>query len=390
MAARRGAARARCARRVRSSARYAPLTACSSGVVHVVPLRLDRVPWLWAAVGPVDDAEEVRSGCRQPELDRAVVQRPDADPLARPGAPQGVLLAVLEHVVDGDADARAIGIEGALDPELHVARGERPAVRPRQPFAEREDVPQPVLGDLPPLRERRDDRRFGPTLNEPVEQRHLHLHIRQRRTSAAGRPRCRCSRARSAAWRSVARTAPAVATVEGRWKMAFASPKRSAVWSARASLKSTTAIACRSPGARAAAAGAVAVDRLVERPLLPGAVGGPRRGRRSPCPRRCAACQWWASRPTTSSRFVAYRSLEPLGGTTMQSRARVSATQQAVRGLLDERMLEAVLRLRPAALGADEVETLKLVQRVARRLAVRLRRPPAAAARSGDRVPPRP
>ena len=55
--------------------------------------------------------------------------------------------------------------------------------------------------------------------------------------------------------------------------------------------------------------------------------------------------------------------LEPLGGSTMELAASVGQ-KRAVGGLLDERVLEAVLGIRPATGDAEEVEPLQLVERV--------------------------
>src|SRR5204862_881541 len=55
--------------------------------------------------------------------------------------------------------------------------------------------------------------------------------------------------------------------------------------------------------------------------------------------------------------------LEPLRRAAVQTCA-CRPQQGAVRGLLDQRVAEAVLRLRPAAALLDQPETLQLVQRV--------------------------
>jgi len=87
---------------------------------------------------------------------------------------------VLEHEVDGDRGAGALRIEHPLDPELDVVGGERSAVGPGQPVAEMEDVPEPVVRDLPALGERGDDRPLRPRLHEAVEELHARLDVRPR------------------------------------------------------------------------------------------------------------------------------------------------------------------------------------------------------------------
>ena len=70
-------------------------------------------------------------------------------------------------------------------------------------------------------------------------------------------------------------------------------------------------------------------------------------------------------------RVAGVLALQPLGGPPVQP-VRVSADERPVGGLLDQRVLEAVLGLRPAPLGADQVEPLQLVR--ARRARRRSRR----------------
>ncbi len=107
---------------------------------------------------------------------------------------------------------------------------------------------------------------------------------------------------------------------------------------------------------------AVVVDRLVERPLLPGAVGSPGQvGDRLVLVVGCMPVVGEQAHDLVE--VVGVAALEPLRRPTVEGRARVTE-QQPVGGLLDERMLEPVLGLRPAPLGADQVETLQLVQGV--------------------------
>ena len=60
--------------------------------------------------------------------------------------------------------------------------------------------------------------------------------------------------------------------------------------------------------------------------------------------------------------------LEPLGCPLMQARSLVGE-QRPVGRLLDERMAESVLRLRPAPAPAEQAEPLEFVERVARNVA---------------------
>ena len=57
---------------------------------------------------------------------------------------------------------------------------------------------------------------------------------------------------------------------------------------------------------------------------------------------------------------------QPPGRAAMQARA-VRGEHASVRALLDQRVLEAVLRLRPAPFLTDEVEPLEIVQGLPRR-----------------------
>src|SRR5438067_7862326 len=77
-------------------------------------------------------------------------------------------------------DPGLYGSSYPLDPELHVAGGQGMTVGPGQALAQVEDVPEPVVGDLPPLRERRHDRTLGPRFHEPVEELHAELDVRPR------------------------------------------------------------------------------------------------------------------------------------------------------------------------------------------------------------------
>ena len=161
-----------------------------------------------------------------------------------------VLLPVLEHEVDGDRRAGAGRIQHALDAELDVVRGQRRAVRPGQPFAQVEDVAQAVVGDLPALGERRHDRPLRPRLDEPVEELHAELDVRPRdRRLRVGVVRQEAVATRSVAVGAVGGGSGGVQSANARWYASFASSKRSDVCSASASLKSTSAISCRSPRA---------------------------------------------------------------------------------------------------------------------------------------------
>src|SRR5262249_59584392 len=91
-----------------------------------------------------------------------------------------VVLAALEYEVDRDRRAGTRGIEHALDPELDVVRGERRAVGPREAVAQVEDVAEAVVGDLPALGERRDDRALRPGFDDAVEEMHARLDVRPR------------------------------------------------------------------------------------------------------------------------------------------------------------------------------------------------------------------
>src|SRR5438876_58714 len=101
---------------------------------------LEVTEWLWSkcryadqVAGPiraVHHAHEVGSRCHQAELDRSLVEGPHADPIGVAILPQVVVLAVLEHEVDGHGGAGAVRVEDALDPELHVPSCEGLAVRP--------------------------------------------------------------------------------------------------------------------------------------------------------------------------------------------------------------------------------------------------------------------
>ena len=57
--------------------------------------------------------------------------------------------------------------------------------------------------------------------------------------------------------------------------------------------------------------------------------------------------------------------LEPFGGAAVQARP-IGGEHAAVRALLDQRVFESVLGLRPATLLAHEIETLELVERLSR------------------------
>ena len=141
-----------------------------------------------------------------------------------------------------------------------------------------------------------------------------------------------------------------------RWYASFASANRSDMCSARASLNSTSAIVL----ALAATLEqrqqvAVVRDRLVEGVLLSRPVARERQvadrlvlvlgaepvvGEQRPRPRARA-------RPPCSSSHSAARRCR---------RSRSSRDERAVRGLLDQRVLEPVLRLGPAAAFAQQVE----------------------------------
>ena len=127
------------------------------------------MPRLRAAVGTIHGAHEVRRRRAQAELDRPVVERAHADDVPVGVAAEVRVLPLLEREVDGDRGAGALGIEDALDPELDVVGGERSAVGPGQAVAEMEDVPEPVVRDLPALGQRGHDRPLGPRLDQPVE-----------------------------------------------------------------------------------------------------------------------------------------------------------------------------------------------------------------------------
>ena len=171
---------------------------------------LDRVPGLRRRIRTVHDAHEVRRRSDEPELDRPVVERShtDAPRVARPA--ERVVLPVLEHEVDGDGGAGTLGIENALDPELDVVSRQRRPVRPGEALAEVEDVAEPVVGDLPALRERWDDRPLRPRLDEPVEELHAELDVRPRspRGFGIGSPAGR----KLAAIRSVSLAGPGAAS----------------------------------------------------------------------------------------------------------------------------------------------------------------------------------
>ena len=103
-----------------------------------------------------------------------------------------------------------------------------------------------------------------------------------------------------------------------------------------------------------------------------------------------AASQWWASRPATSSSRPACRASSHSAASRCR-RSRSAVDEGAVGGLLDQRVLEAVLGLGPAAALADQVEPLQLEQRLRGPRRPRRRpRPPAAAGRTAGRGPPPP
>ena len=170
-------------------------------------------------------------------------------PIARRvvGVTQVVVLAMLEHEVDRDRRAGRVGVQHALDAELDVVGGERATVGPCQTLPKMEHVAKAVVGDLPPLGERRHDRALWPRFDEPVEQLHAQLDVRPGdrrpwvgivRQEAAGDPKRGVGAVRRLGRDPSGRTRAG----RSRW------PPRTAsvMCSASASLNSTSAISRRS------------------------------------------------------------------------------------------------------------------------------------------------
>ncbi len=132
---------------------------------------------------------------------------------------------------------------------------------------------------------------------------------------------------------------------------------------ASASLNSTSAISWRSPRrSRMRQQLPVVPDRLVERVLLARPVAGARQVRARPCPRPRRRASGGRAAPPTSSSRPAYVASSHSAALRCR-RVRSLGDQRAVRGLLDQRVLEAVLGLGPSPALADEVQALQLVQR---------------------------
>ncbi len=149
-----------------------PTDDLTCGINPLGSVLLDGVTRLRTSVGTVHHAHEVRRGGSQSELHGSIVDGAHTDAVWIVVVAQVVVLAGLDHEVDGDAGAGRVGVEHPLDTELHVVSSQRDAVRPRQAVAQLEQVAQTVVGDLPRLREVGNDRAFGPLLDQPVEKVH--------------------------------------------------------------------------------------------------------------------------------------------------------------------------------------------------------------------------
>ena len=138
---------------------------------------------------------------------------------------------------------------------------------------------------------------------------------------------------------------------------------RSDMCSASASLNSTSAISLPlAPPLQDRQQLAVVADRLVQRVLLASPVAGAWSGTRRPCPRRPRPASGGRAARRPRPRAAGVWRLEPLGRAAVQA-VRVLGHQRAVRGLLDQRVLEAVLGLGPPPALADQVQPLQLGER---------------------------
>ena len=247
----RRAARARAGRRSAAAIRNAPLTTWRPDRRPRVAVALDRVARLRPAVGAVHHAHEVRRGRGQPELDRAVVERPDADRGRRPRCAAG------------------------SSPGRSRARSRSPPTSPGRPGSRTRLMPNSTSCAVSGVAVATTAApRAGGTRSA----------ARRRRSPTARRARARsCARATASTSRSNScmhswmfghaiadfgsgsfgqearrhaqrrrrrageRLAAASRSSNARWYVSFASANRSDMCSASASLNSTSAIACRSP-----------------------------------------------------------------------------------------------------------------------------------------------
>jgi hypothetical protein len=335
---------------------------------------------LRARIRTIQHAEEVRRRSLEPELQRTVVKRDHADAAVVALASGVVVESVLKDEVDRRRGAGPTWVEYALDPELDVVRGQRVAVRPARPGVQVEQVAKPVGRDLPPLGERRHDRPLRPRLDQPVEQLHAELDIRpgdgRIRISVAGedarrnpqrlRRGHRCWRAPQSERLPVGRVGLGEAKRGMERERQLEQDERHLLLGA-ASFQQRQQLP-------------VVADRLVECVFLAGPVACPGEIVERPVLVACGE-PVVGEQPERIAQVICLAVLQPFGGAPVQPGA-CRRDERPVGDLLDQHMLEAVLRLRPPALCADQVGTLQFMQ-YARNLAV-----PEHALQQGQAEPP--
>ena len=227
-----------------------------------------------------------------------------------------------------------------------------------------EDVAQAVVRDLPALGEGWDDRPLRPCLDEAVEELHARLDVRPRdralRIEVVGQEARRDPQPLSRHARLGRRPVLEGALV----RLVRLGETERGVERESELEEDERDLLPLAPPLEQRQQVAVVLDRLVERVLetrlVPGAqeVAGGLLLVLGPQP---------VIREQAEHLGVALRVplLEPLRGAPMQLRA-LLGEERPVRRLLDERVAEAVLRLRPAAALAQEAEALQLVEGVER------------------------
>ena len=228
-----------------------------------------------------------------------------------------------------------------------------------------EDVSKAVVGDVPPLRERGHDRALRPCFDEPVEQLHAQLDVRpgdRRFRVGVVRQEARGDAKPLGRGGGALLRRPLVerALVHG---VRLGEPQRR-VQRERELEEHERAGLPLAPPLEERQQGAVVPDRLVERILLPGLVAGAQQVLHRFLLVLCGE-PVVREQPQHLALAARVALFQPLRRSPVQLRPS-GATQGPVRGLLDQRMMEAALRLRPPAALLDEPEPLQLVERFAR------------------------